>query len=133
MALVSKWGQAEGIYGRELPERRQSRRYGLRLDARWKLIRGQRVLDQGTGSTLDLSSDGVYLETGRDLQPGERVELSISWPVRLESGAQLQLAVSGRIVRSLSGRAAIMMRQHEFRTMVPKASGVTQNRPMRDV
>jgi hypothetical protein len=117
MALASTWIQAEGYFSRELPERRKVRRYDIRLDTRWKLVRRRRVLDQGSGATLDLSSDGVYFETGRDLELGQHVELSIAWPARLESGAQLQLTVSGKIVRSVRGRTAIRMKRHEFRTM----------------
>ena len=105
--------QAEGIAG----DRRSDRRYDLRLDLRWKLIRRRRILEAGTGETIDFSSGGVLFETGRSMPVGLNVELSIAWPVLLHNVAQLQLIVTGRIVRSHGSRTAIQMTQHEFRTV----------------
>jgi hypothetical protein len=97
-------------------DRRQDRRYALHLDCRWKLIRRRRVLDSGTGNTVDLSSGGLLFDAGRHLPVGLNVELSINWPVLLHSVAPLQLVVSGRIVRSSGRMIAIRSVQHEFRT-----------------
>ena len=104
--------QMEGISG----DRRDDRRYGIHLDLRWKLIRRRRVLDSGTGHTVDLSSGGILFDPGRQLPVGLNVELSIAWPVLLRNVAPLQLIVSGRIVRCSSNRTAVAMVQHEFRT-----------------
>src|SRR6266436_3152552 len=81
-------------------DRRQDRRYGIHLDVKWKLIRRRRVLDAGTGKTVDLSSGGLLFDPGRHLPEGLNVELSITWPVLLHNVAPLQLVVSGRIVRT---------------------------------
>jgi hypothetical protein len=97
-------------------ERRADKRYTLLLDLRWKLVRRRRVLESGTGHTLDLSSSGILLDAGRHLPEGLNLELSVSWPVLLHNVAPLQLSVSGRIVRSEGSQAAIQMVQHEFRT-----------------
>ena len=97
-------------------DRRSDRRYDIALDLRWKVIRRRRVLDAGTGTTLDLSSGGILFETDRQLPTGLNVELSISWPVLLHNVAPLQLVVTGRIVRASGRRTAIRMMQHEFRT-----------------
>jgi len=97
-------------------ERRQDRRYGIHLDLRWKLIRRRRVLDTGTGQTIDLSSGGILFDPGRQLPVGLNVELAISWPVLLRNEAPMQLIVSGRIVRAGQNRVAVSMAQHEFRT-----------------
>jgi hypothetical protein len=105
--------EAESIGG----DRRADRRYDLRLDLRWKLIRRRRVLETGVGVTLDFSSGGLLFETDRPLPAGLNVELSIAWPVLLHDVAQLQLVVSGRVVRSQGVRTAIRMVQHEFRTL----------------
>jgi hypothetical protein len=105
--------QVEGIAG----DRRSDRRYDLRLDLRWKLIRRRRILEAGTGETVDFSSGGVLFDTGRALPVGLNVELAIAWPVLLHNTAQLQLVVSGRIVRAHGTRTAIQMTQHEFRTV----------------
>lgn len=58
---------------------------------------------------------------------GLSVELTISWPVLLDEVTPLQLVVSGRIVRSAGGRAAIRMVQHELRTVgIPAARGTNR-------
>jgi hypothetical protein len=97
-------------------DRRSDRRYDITLELRWKLIRRRRVLDTGTGTTLDLSSGGILFESERQLPAGGSIELSISWPVLLHNVAPLQLVVTGRVVRASGRRAAIRMVQHEFRT-----------------
>jgi PilZ domain len=104
--------EVEGIAG----ERRHNRRYEMQLDLRWKLIRRRRVLETGIGHTIDLSSNGIHIETDRPLPAGLNVELSIAWPAMLHNKAPLQLVVTGKVVRSEGLRAAIQKFQHEFRT-----------------
>jgi hypothetical protein len=122
--------QIEQIQG----DRRFDRRYGIALPVRWKLIRRRKVLDTGTGETLDLSSGGILFEAGRELPLGLNVELSIAWPALLHNVAPMQLFVSGRIVRTNGGRIAIHMSQHEFRTSggadqagIPRSQGIMRN------
>ena len=98
-------------------ERRTDRRYDLGLNVRWKLIRRRRVLDSGTGKTLDVSSGGLLFEADRELPSGLNIELSISWPVLLHNVAPLQLVVLGRVVRSEGNQVGVRMTQHEFRTV----------------
>jgi len=107
-------------------ERRDDRRYNLGLDLRWKLVRRRKVLDSGSGRTLDLSSSGLCFEAGRALPVGLNVEISISWPALLHDIAPMQLVVSGKIVRAEGGRAAVRMVQHEFRTT---GNPVSEQRP----
>jgi c-di-GMP-binding flagellar brake protein YcgR len=117
MSSSMLWGgpseEAQTIAG----DRRGDRRYEIRLDTRWRLVRRRRVLETGSGRTLDFSSGGVLFEPGRQLPIGLNVELSISWPVLLHDVAPLQLLVCGRVVRSDGRRTAIRMVQHEFRTV----------------
>ena len=98
-------------------ERRQDRRYALHLEVKWKLIRRRRVLDTGTGQTIDMSSGGILFDAGRHLPEGLNVELSVTWPVLLHNIAPMQLFATGRIVRSSGRRVAIRTSQHEFRTL----------------
>lgn len=104
--------QDPGIAG----ERRGDRRYSLLLDLRWKLIRRRKVLDAGTGRTMDLSSGGILFDAGRHLPAGLNVELSISWPALLHNVAPMQLTVSGKIVRAHGTLVGVRIAQHEFRT-----------------
>ena len=90
-------------------DRRSDRRYPILLNLRWKLIHRKRVLDTGVGSTRDLSSGGILIESNRPLPKGFDVELAISWPVLLHNVAPMQLVVQGRIVRSERNGFAIRM------------------------
>ena len=97
-------------------DRRADKRYEIRLDLRWKLVRRRRVLETGAGYTVDLSSGGILFEAGRQLPVGFHLELWVSWPIMLHSVSPLQLFVRGKIVRSQDGRTAVRMQQHELRT-----------------
>lgn len=113
MALERRISESEELIG---GDRRHDRRYTIQLECRWKLIRRRRVLDTGTGHTIDLSSGGLLFNAGRHLPEGLNVEISIAWPVLLHNVAPLQLIVSGRIVRARGGMIALRTMQHEFRT-----------------
>jgi hypothetical protein len=102
-------------------ERRQDRRYNLRLEVRWKRIQRRQVTESGAGQTLDLSSGGVRFSAGSDLPVGCNVALSIVWPALLHNVAPMLLAIQGKVVRSAKGWAAVRILQHEFRTQgVPR-------------
>jgi hypothetical protein len=109
----SEKNEAEKIGG----ERRTDRRYDINLNVRWKLIRRRRVLESGTGKTVDVSSGGLLIEIDRELPSGLNIELSIAWPVLLHDVAPLQLVVAGRVVRTTGQRVGVRMIQHEFRTV----------------
>ena|ERR1019366_4191080 len=116
MPCTATWDDESQTSERIGGDRRCDRRYPILLSLRWKLIRRKRVLDEGTGSTVDLSSGGIQFESNRPLPEGLNVELAISWPVLLHNHAPMLLVVQGRIVRSRDGRTAVRMSQHEFRT-----------------
>ena len=97
-------------------DRRGGRRYDLDLKVRWFLLHRNKLMDSGSGSTVNLSSRGLLLEIGRPLPVGKKVSLAISWPVLLHDEARLQLRVQGRVVRSDGELVAVRTLQHEFRT-----------------
>jgi hypothetical protein len=116
------WLQAskpDGIYG----DRRLDRRYEIALELRWKLVRRRKVLETGTGFTVDLSSGGILFDAGRQLPVGLNVELSVAWPALLHNVAPMQWVATGKIVRSNGPLVAIQMTAHEFRT-----AGSAENR-----
>ncbi|MCU1232256.1 MAG: type pilus assembly PilZ [Candidatus Solibacter sp.] len=128
MGWAKRTTEGDAIAG----DRRQDRRYEIQLDVKWKLIRRRRVLDTGTGQTVDMSSGGILFDAGRHLPEGLNVELSITWPVLLHNVAPMQLVAAGRIVRSSGRLVAIQTVQHEFRTVgvqaEPKAIPPRANR-----
>jgi c-di-GMP-binding flagellar brake protein YcgR len=104
---------AEQTFARD---RRASRRYEISLKLRWKVLRRKRLLETGTGTTLDFSSAGILFRTDTKLPLDGTLELSIAWPILLHDALPMQLTVAGRIVR-VSGRdVAIAITQYEFRT-----------------
>ncbi len=125
MRSIHTWGddvqQVETIGG----ERRRDKRYGMQLQLRWKLVRRRRLIDAGTGCTINMSSGGIRFEAGREMPSGLNVELAIAWPVLLLNVAPMQLVITGRILRSGDGWAAIRTVTHEFRTFA--ASGAQAN------
>jgi len=123
MALERQSSVVDQING----DRRTDRRYDIQLELRWKLIRRKRVLETGTGRTRDLSSGGISFDAGRPLPVGLNVELSVTWPAMLHNTASMQLAITGKIVRSDRNWVAVQMSQHEFRTLAthPESSNVT--------
>jgi hypothetical protein len=53
---------------------------------------------------------------------GSLVELSVSWPVRLDGTCPLKLVVFGRIIRAEADRAAARIERYEFRTRSTRQS-----------
>ena len=106
-------------------DRRYNRRYDIPLELRWKRIRRGKVIEVGTGRTVDLSSGGILFRAEKSLPLGERIELSIAWPVLVDNFPRLQLIVSGMVVRSTGKQNAIRMIQHEFRTVAVARQNAT--------
>src|SRR5215469_15701002 len=101
-------------------DRREDRRYRLRLNCKWKLVHDNRVVAAGTGATVDLSSGGVLFDAQQQLPHGLDVELAINWPVKLLNIHPMQLVVRGPIVRAHKHMTAIRTRFHEFRTQTQR-------------
>jgi PilZ domain len=97
-------------------DRRTGRRYEVPLKLRWKVSRRKRLVECGTGTTIDLSSNGVLFESDQQMPVDGSVELSISWPALLNDSLPMQLIVMGRVARVSGQRVAIQFGQHEFRT-----------------
>lgn len=97
-------------------ERRASRRYEMPLRLRWKVLRRKRLLETGTGTTVDLSSTGILFETDTELPLDGAIKLFIAWPILLDGSLPIQLVVAGRITRIAGRKLAIAISQYEFRT-----------------
>ena len=97
-------------------ERRSSDRFPIEREVRYKLLSKRSNHEEGTGKTINISSNGVLFTTDQILLPGKRLELSISWPAQLDNKCQLKLVARGRVARLEQGRAAVEIQQYEFRT-----------------
>ena len=90
-------------------------RFKLVLEARFSIC-GTVPAETGLGRTIDMSSSGLRFQADRPLAVGLRLDVSIDWPVPLDGGVQLQLIVSGMVVRSNDTETAVRIERHEFRT-----------------
>ena len=97
-------------------ERRASTRFPLTLEVRYVVLGQGAPAETGTGRTIDLSSSGLSFTAERPLATGQRIDVSIDWPVLLGGGVQLQLIMSGKVVRSDGSATALQIERHEFRT-----------------
>ena len=97
-------------------ERRGADRFPIERDVRYRVLSKRNGQEEGTGKTINISSNGVLFTTDKILLPGKRLELSISWPAQLDNKCNLKLVARGRVARLEQGRAAIEIQQYEFRT-----------------
>jgi len=97
-------------------DRRSSDRFPMDRDVRFRVMNRKTGEETGTGKTLNMSSNGVLIETEQAVLPGRRVEMTISWPAQLNNTCPLKLVARGRIVRVEGSRAAVEIQQYEFRT-----------------
>jgi len=96
-------------------ERRAATRFPLQQEVRFKVFYRNGV-QIGLGKTINISSRGVLIATDLELTPGDRLELSVNWPVRLDNQCPIKLVATGRVVRAQPGKAAIAIDRYEFRT-----------------
>ena len=97
-------------------DQRQHRRYAISLNVQYKLRNNGEVTRLGTGKTFNISSGGIFLQTGGALPTGGEIELLMKWPFFLDGSCPLKLVVQGRIVRSDANGTAVQALRHEFRT-----------------
>jgi len=106
-------------------ERRQGKRYALRLPARvrWK-VRGGSV-GRAQGKTGDVSSSGLLVELPNALPVGTTINVTIDLPIALTK-VPVDLACLGRVVRkSRMGKnqgIAVIIEDFELRAPRPKAA-----------
>ena len=97
-------------------DRRVAARFPIERETRYKLLTSDGINEEGTGKSINISSGGILFTTDCHLQPGIGLEVTISWPVLLDSEVRLRLVVLGRVVRSGGGNAAMAISRYEFRT-----------------
>ena len=114
--------------------RRQKSRFPIRRELRFRLLQEGKVSETGQAETLNMSSGGVAFAFDRDLPIGAFIELSISWPVQLETGTHMRLVVFGRVLRSADNHSACSVDKYEFRTQarpIPTTAGKVDSMPRR--
>ena len=105
-----------GQYFGGTPDRRESSRFPVCEDVRYRVLQSKAVQITGAGKTIDMSSGGILFTTKEPLAAGKLVELSVNWPARLHGTCLLQLVATGRVVRSNGSMAAVRIERYEFKT-----------------
>jgi hypothetical protein len=98
-------------------ERRAADRFPLVREARFSVMQTRPGALVEKSRTVNMSSRGVLFQAESLLHPGKRVELSVSWPARLNDGCALKLVIVGRVARSTGRDAALEIDRYEFHTM----------------
>lgn len=102
--------------GKDPNDRRKKARFPMQRELRYKVLRDNRVVEIGTGRTVNLGSGGVAFRIDHELATGCLIELSISWPVLLDKNCAVRLVTFGRLLRSHGGVCACTVDKYEFRT-----------------
>jgi len=97
-------------------ERRASTRFPLTLEVRYAVSGRRAPVETGSGRTIDLSSSGLRFTADSLLLTGQTLDVSIDWPVLLNGGVHLQLAMSGVVVRTSETAIALQIQRYEFKT-----------------
>jgi hypothetical protein len=96
-------------------ERRAHRRYAIVTDLNYRIVRNHRVLEQGSGQTVDISTSGICFECGQVLPLGRKVEVSILWPSGPMPLRRMELVAEGRVIRAHRNLVVMMFKRYAFR------------------
>ena len=97
-------------------ERRESSRFPLREDLKYRLMQSKDETISGTGTTLNIGSGGILFTTEEMLPVGRTIELSVNWPARLDGTCALKFVAVGRVIRAEADRAAVRIERYQFKT-----------------
>ncbi|HEV3333468.1 MAG TPA: PilZ domain-containing protein [Bryobacteraceae bacterium] len=97
-----------------IDNRRRVQRFNLRLGLRYRLSEKGIEHRWSTGTTKDLSREGLGIKPRRPLPVGSHIEIRIDWPARHESLNPVELHITGFVIRSENGRAAVRISSHRF-------------------
>jgi len=102
-------------------ERRKAVRYPFHQDLEFQAARRQEKLS-GVGRTLDFSSSGILFWSNQTVRPGNLLQVSIDWPVRLDGTCAMKIVAEGPVVRVSGNRVALRITRYEFRTRPSKVA-----------
>ena len=100
----------------ERENRRQKSRFPIHRELRYRLMQDGHTLEAGFGKTVNIGSGGVAFALEHELATGTFIELSIGWPVLLDTGTPMRLVIFGRVLRSGDGISVSTIDKYEFRT-----------------
>lgn len=90
-------------------ERRTANRVAMTCPSRYKT-----PAEIGFGHTIDISTTGIAFTTESLLARNLEVTLRVKWPIRLESGAPVELYAVGKLARAEPMKAAMQIDSMSF-------------------
>jgi PilZ domain len=94
--------------------RRFNQRYGVRIPIHFRVSERGAMSRWGSGTTGDLSSNGVRFRCRKPLPVGAHIEMVIDWPSKQEGIRPIHLRATGFIVRSTRNETAVRMNSCRF-------------------
>jgi hypothetical protein len=70
------------------------------LELRYSVAGRRGPVENRSGQTIDVSGSGLSFTADRPLPIGQKLDMSIDWPARLDGDVQIQLVASGVVVRT---------------------------------
>jgi len=104
-------------------DRRRKGWYPLRLKLTFSAVTSP--MCSGGGETLHISSKELLFTTNESFAIGQCLQVSLDWPALLENRIPLRLVVSGQILRSDDGQAAMTIDKYQFRIRGIEPSAAT--------
>ena len=98
-----------------LADRRENRRYEIRLPLHYRVSQKGSMPRCGSGTTCDLSTGGLSFRCRRTLPVGTHIEMTVDWPPRFGDIYPIDLVMTGFIVRSTGGRIGVRVSSRRFR------------------
>jgi hypothetical protein len=96
-------------------DRRESRRYDVRLPLQYRVSQKGVMPRTGSGLTLDMSASGLSFRCRKPLPVGSHIEVVVDWPAKYGDVYPIDLQVTGFVLRSDHGRTAVRMTSRKFR------------------
>ncbi len=95
-------------------ERRKAVRFPIEQAVCYKIFR-RRTIEFGLGRSVNISASGILFTAESVLTRGERAEVAVDWPIKLDNQHRLKLVVIGRVVRTEGKCAALSIERYEYR------------------
>ena len=108
-------------------DRRGNAPYPLRLKLTFSAVTPP--ICSGDGETLHISRKELLFTTNESFAVGKCLQVSMDWPARPENTIPLRLVVSGHILRSGDGQAAMTIDKYQFRIRGIEPNAQSDNRP----
>ena len=96
------------------------RGFPLSGQVQYKVVGGGKHAEPGTGQAKEISSQAIAFASDEPLSVGTRLELSVSWPVRLDDKCLLKLVAQATVIRYQDGVVVAEIDRWEFRTQRSK-------------